>query len=202
MGVGATFQRHEDNYFIYAGDMDYPVILKQKLEQLKSYYKDKYDIEIDQAEIDTFVNNCKEIVQLGHVKIDTPNPVLYDSIIFEGSQGVMLDAEHGFFPNVTRSDTTLTNAIEICNDWRIDANVLIGVTRCYQTRHGNGPMTGKELSGLRLPKTERNVTDIYQGEFRVATLDEDTLLYAMQHARMLGSSSNIIFTLMDRDWET
>lgn len=99
----------------------------------------------------------------------------YENIIFEGSQGILLDQHHGFFPNVTPSNTTPENIIEM----GYDLDSIFMVTRSYLTRHGNGPMrstphTLDMVDGV----VESNVDNEYQGFFRRAILDSHLLRYA------------------------
>lgn len=59
-----------------------------------------------------------------------------DDIVFEGSQGMLLDERYGWFPHVTYGDMTPSGAADLA-----DGPVrVLGVTRSYQTRHGDGPM--------------------------------------------------------------
>ena len=60
-------------------------------------------------------------------------------VLFEGSQGTLLDIDHGTYPYVTSSNTT---AGAICTGagigpTRIDE--VVGVVKAYTTRVGNGP---------------------------------------------------------------
>lgn len=60
-------------------------------------------------------------------------------VLFEGSQGTLLDIDHGTYPYVTSSNTT---AGAICTGTgigptRIDE--VVGVVKAYSTRVGNGP---------------------------------------------------------------
>ena len=63
-----------------------------------------------------------------------PGPVL-----FEGAQGLLLDAEHRWFPHVTRSRTGLTNVAALAGEAGIGALDVTYATRAYATRHGAGP---------------------------------------------------------------
>lgn len=197
LGVGATFERQNKNYHLYVMDIMYPDILKIKLKNIGDWYKSEHNIIVPQDRIDAYLRDCQEILELDHMNIGEANINLYDSVIFEGSQGSLLDQELGFFPYVTHSYTTTTNVIELCNAVQLPLDRIILVSRCYQTRHGNGPITGKPLT-LELPETERNVSNEYQGDFRVATLDEDTLLYAIRINNIPSIPMGIVFTCLDQ----
>ena len=53
------------------------------------------------------------------------------------------------------------------------------VTRAYQTRHGNGPMTNDNRLNIDPGPEENNKDGGYQGAFRISTLDLDLLRYAI-----------------------
>ena len=68
------------------------------------------------------------------------------TLVFEGAQGTLLDIDHGTYPYVTSSNTTAGAACtgSGIGPTRIDA--VIGVTKVYTTRVGNGPFP-TELEG-------------------------------------------------------
>ncbi len=68
------------------------------------------------------------------------------NILLEGAQGTLLDIDHGTYPFVTSSNTTAGGACTGAGigPTRIDA--VIGVTKAYTTRVGNGPFP-TELTG-------------------------------------------------------
>ena len=109
-----------------------------------------------------------------HNEYGLPN---YDNIIFEGAQGILLDMDFGFFPNVTRSNTTTKNINDIMFDYGIsikpyDKLKVFYMTRCYQTRHGNGFMSNENLiPNLINTKNETTLDTSYQGRFRNSILD-------------------------------
>jgi adenylosuccinate synthase len=125
--------------------------------------------------------------------------------IFEGSQGILLDADYGFFPHVTRSNTTSKNAIEMIRKIGIpiENNTIrtYYITRAYQTRHGNGYMTneGLDTSYIKENPNETNVAG-FQGEFRKTVLDIDLLKYAVNcdgYYNSIGRKS-IVITCLDQ----
>jgi adenylosuccinate synthase len=97
-------------------------------------------------------------------------------VVFEGAQGLALDQVQGDFPHVTRSFTGIINVLEICKEANISSIDVHYMTRAYMTRHGNGPLKGelkaKPYKGI---KERTNVTNEYQGSFRYANLDADSL---------------------------
>ncbi len=61
------------------------------------------------------------------------------SIIFEGAQGAMLDVDHGTYPYVTSSNPVAGNACTGCGISPIHIDKIIGITKAYTTRVGEGP---------------------------------------------------------------
>lgn len=118
------------------------------------------------------------------------------NIIFEGAQGVLLDEERGFHPHITRSRTTFKNAEDLIGSMGLQGRIIkIGVIRAYATRHGAGPFVTyvKRLSRL-MPDTH-NVTNKWQGEFRIGWFDLVTTRYALEVA---GGVDFAAITNLDR----
>src|SRR5207248_901764 len=62
-----------------------------------------------------------------------------DSIMFEGAQGTMLDIDHGTYPFVTSSSATAGGAATGTGVAPTAISTVIGVTKAYCTRVGEGP---------------------------------------------------------------
>ena len=69
-----------------------------------------------------------------------------ESIMFEGAQGTMLDIDHGTYPFVTSSSATSGGAVIGSGVAPTAINLVIGVTKAYCTRVGEGPFPS-ELHG-------------------------------------------------------
>jgi adenylosuccinate synthase len=61
------------------------------------------------------------------------------SVMFEGAQGTMLDIDHGTYPFVTSSSATSGGAVIGCGVAPTAIDSVIGVTKAYCTRVGEGP---------------------------------------------------------------
>jgi len=75
------------------------------------------------------------------------------NVLFEGAQGAMLDIDHGTYPFVTSSNTTAGGAASGSGLGPLDFDYVLGITKVYSTRVGNGPFptelhdeVGKHLS--------------------------------------------------------
>ena len=111
--------------------------------------------------------------------------------VFEGAQGVLLDEWRGFHPYTTWSTTTFANAEELLAEAGQSA-IRLGVTRCYQVRHGPGPFVTED-EALDLPDMHNGRND-WQGKFRTGHLDAVTLRYAIE---VTGGVDGIALTHLD-----
>ena len=73
-------------------------------------------------------------------------------ILFEGAQGILLDVDHGTYPFVTSSNTVAAAAATGTGCAPNSINYVLGITKAYTTRVGEGPFPtelkdkiGKEL---------------------------------------------------------
>ena len=125
----------------------------------------------------------------------------FDDFVFEGSQGIMLDMDHGFFPNVTYANTTCKNAMKYCDMLGVYPSMYY-VTRCYQTRHGVGYMSNESHIDLINNEEEINVTNEFQREFRIGEIDYDQLRYAIDvdslYHRDITMDKNLVVTCIDQ----
>ena len=60
-------------------------------------------------------------------------------ILFEGAQGVLLDVDHGTYPFVTSSNTVAASASIGSGCGTNFLNYVLGITKAYTTRVGEGP---------------------------------------------------------------
>ena len=60
-------------------------------------------------------------------------------ILFEGAQGILLDVDHGTYPFVTSSNTVASSAATGTGCGTNTINYVLGITKAYTTRVGEGP---------------------------------------------------------------
>lgn len=196
-GIGATMKRNETPYKLYAIDLIAPkAFLLEKLKAI-AYYYGIFEITDLQEEIDYFLNAVEEL----DWKIEDYKALeKYEELIFEGSQGILLDMNHGLFPNVTYANTTSKNAYEICQKLKIDNINMFYISRAYSTRHGNGWMSNEKNLVLKNNEEETCLYNEFQKEFRVGDLDYELLNYALKldSAYVNAKEKNIVFTCLDQ----
>ncbi|NVK33253.1 MAG: adenylosuccinate synthase [Rhodobacteraceae bacterium] len=60
-------------------------------------------------------------------------------LLFEGAQGALLDIDHGTYPFVTSSNTVAGQAATGCGLGPSSIDYVLGITKAYTTRVGEGP---------------------------------------------------------------
>ncbi len=120
----------------------------------------------------------------------------YNTLIFEGSQGLLLDMESGFMPNCTPSKVGINGVIDFFKEYHFSEK---GITkfennnfevylpiRTYLTRHGNGyrPMGSQEIYPYIKDIPETNIFNDWQGTFKVGIFNFNLLVRAFDRARL------------------
>ncbi len=67
-----------------------------------------------------------------------------ESVMFEGAQGALLDIDHGTYPFVTSSSATAGGAVIGTGVGPTAIGTVIGVTKAYVTRVGEGPFPSED----------------------------------------------------------
>lgn len=215
MGIGETmadFATHPEDA-ILASDLASPETLRNKLGISQGRKHDElcgldtstmtpamwreWELLTDTTVVNACVDRYKAFAKLVRIVDGNYLPDLFrgdGSIIFEGAQGVLLDQDYGFFPYVTRSSTTLKNALTLLDGFEGYCDVKkFGILRAYSTRHGAGPFPTEDTS-LNLPDTH-NGTGPWQESFRVGPLDLVLTRYALD---AVGGVDEIVMTNVDR----
>ena len=65
-------------------------------------------------------------------------------ILYEGAQGALLDIDHGTYPYVTSSNTIASAAATGSGQGVNTINYVLGITKAYTTRVGEGPFPSEQ----------------------------------------------------------
>lgn len=114
-------------------------------------------------------------VEMSWVPYETPGQV-----IFEASQGVLLDETFGFHPHTTWSTVTTHHAEELCQTG-FDEIQRLGITRAYTSRHGQGPLPTYSKELTEHARDPGNPKNDWQGAMRLGWLDMKLLKYGVEH---------------------
>ena len=147
-GIGPVYEDKVARTGLRICDLKNTDILRSKLEcilpkknaDVVYYTGEKSDFDIDKMvekyhsyykEIKSFLIDCSSVIN------NTINK--NKNILFEGAQGTFLDVDHGTYPYVTSSNTLAGAACTGSGIGPTKINRVIGITKAYTTRVGDGP---------------------------------------------------------------
>lgn len=107
--------------------------------------------------------------------------------LFEGSQGILLDEYFGFHPYTTWSTVTPRYALELLDEVGCGDFEILGITRCYSTRHGAGPFPTGDADWTRRLLDLGNPANAWQDNMRCGPLDLPLLDYAKRVCEYEGA---------------
>lgn len=205
-GIGETrsyWLRHGSDAIV-AQDLKNSAVLREKLELLRqrmliglqdfavsipeAAWKDADPSEIDAGAV------ADRLLEIGDPLRFAADPPNGETVIFEGAQGVLLDEWHGFHPHTTWSTVTPQHAFEIARQAKAEKVLVIGITRCFATRHGEGPFPTHCPEMTSRFVDPGNPWNPWQGGFRAGLLDLVLLRYAAQAA---GPLDGLAVTCLD-----
>ena len=128
------------------------------------------------------------------VTMDAAVPA-FQTAIFEGAQGVLLDEYRGFHPYTTWNTVTPHHAWELIQATDVEAVAVLGVTRAYTTRHGDGPLPTYSAELTNRLQDAGNPWNRWQGGLRCGWLDLPLVRYA---AAVAGPLDGIVVNHLDQ----
>lgn len=186
-GIFQTFKRYNSMAFEdILPHKDQEDFLRMFLYHVRRYYQVEKDSELEDLFVQSMLNLPFSV---------TEAPVgNFEETIYEGAQGLLLDMDYGFFPNVTPSHTGLDN---IPTERLHKADVYL-VTRTYTTRHGNGYEPKHKLLWDLSDKHESNVNNAFQGPFKIGMLEFGLIHRAIDrhHLDVWQKKHHLLFHLM------
>ncbi|MFH0926863.1 MAG: adenylosuccinate synthase [bacterium] len=146
-GIGPAYVNKAFRTGILAGDILCPELFKEKLEtnlaEKNSILECFGQIQLYNMK-DIYAEYMRYADLIGKYIVDTS--LLLDTaikgkknILLEGAQGTMLDLDHGTYPYVTSSSATAGGACTGLGIGPTKINRVLGVSKAYTTRVGNGP---------------------------------------------------------------
>jgi adenylosuccinate synthase len=119
----------------------------------------------------------------------------FRTALFEGAQGVLLDEYRGFHPYTTWSTVTPHHAWELVHAAGVEAVAVLGITRAYTTRHGEGPLPTFSAELTNRLQDAGNPWNRWQGSLRSGWLDLPLVRYA---AAVAGPLDGIVVNHLDQ----
>lgn len=145
-GIGPAYEDKVARRAIRVCDLDDPVHLKERVENLLHHHNalrvglghEAVDAgELTQSLLDVAPKILPFMAPVWQVLDDAQKSEL--KILFEGAQGAMLDIDHGTYPFVTSSNTIAGQAAAGTGLGPKALNYVLGITKAYTTRVGEGP---------------------------------------------------------------
>ena len=174
------YEEHPEQPLILAQDLENPYVLYNKLREVNANafaFDEVYNIHNFMLAAAYVTKNCKII----HFT-DLLREQQYDTIIYEGGQGLLLDQRNlDNFPHLTPSSVGMYN---IANEIKTLNCIpdLYYVSRTYMTRHGAGPMEDECLKEDINPDIIDlvNQPNEWQGNLRFGHIDLNNLYNRIQ----------------------
>ena len=118
-----------------------------------------------------------------------------ESVMFEGAQGTMLDIDHGTYPFVTSSSATSGGAVIGTGVAPTAIDSVIGVTKAYCTRVGEGPFPTElfDSVGEQIRKKGNEFGAVTGRPRRCGWLD----LPLLRYSGMINGTSWLVVTKLD-----
>jgi adenylosuccinate synthase len=119
-------------------------------------------------------------------------------VVFEGAQGTLLDIDHGSYPNVTSSVTTLPGLLAGSGLGKGAIEFVVGVGKVYTTRVGEGflPTEGEHYNVIKkftretMPKlTYKEMAIVVAGDFNHPEYDKLTSRHIREVADEFGATT-------------
>lgn len=187
---------------IFAHDLNNPLVLTYKLQLLRQRLLAEIEsladlIHEDQCKLYALnpAYEAQVLSELARCYMTLSwRPGGFETVVFEGAQGVLLDETHGFHPHTTWSTVTPLHALELAWEWGIEECCMLGLTRCYATRHGAGPFPTYSHELTTKLNDPGNPANPWQGDMRYGWLDIPLLKYS---AAVCGSLDGILLSHLD-----
>ena len=148
-GIGPAYEDKIGRRAIRVVDLADSSGLRKKLEKLVDHHniilRGMYEIDTDEIYNDLI--NISEVILPFKARIQqilSEARISGKKILYEGAQGVLLDIDHGTYPYVTSSNT-IAAAAAVGSGQGIKAlNYVLGITKAYTTRVGEGPFPSEQ----------------------------------------------------------
>jgi adenylosuccinate synthase len=122
-------------------------------------------------------------------------------ILFEGAQGTLLDVDHGTYPFVTSSSTCTGGACTGTGVSPRDINEIIGISKAYVTRVGEGPFPTEllEETGEKMRQAGNEFGSTTGRPRRCGWFDAVVIRYAVRVNGLTGIALTKLDVLNDFD---
>lgn len=175
-GFKPTLDRIKNGYSLTIADARNIFILREKIFNIQRNYYD-FSSNVPVTNLNDWIIGVNKMANAFEM-YDIEYLNNYKDLLFEGSQGILLDQKHGVMPFCTPSNTTSKNAIEIINKLdRKETPIINYVCRPYITRHGSGPLL--TTTPIIEVDDQNNQWNDFQKVFRACEFDIELLKHSI-----------------------
>jgi adenylosuccinate synthase len=146
-GIGPAYEDKVARRGIRVADLHYPDELAEKLRSALDYHNfvlTRY-LGVDAVDFQRILDEALEFGEYVEPMKQDVAGILHDlrrqgrKVLFEGAQGSLLDIDHGTYPYVTSSNTTIGGALAGAGVGADAIDYVLGICKAYATRVGGGP---------------------------------------------------------------
>ncbi|MHC1481130.1 adenylosuccinate synthase [Frateuria aurantia] len=146
-GIGPAYEDKVARRSIRVADLMYPHELPEKIRTAVDYHNFILTqwLKAEPVDYQTVLDEALSWGEYLRPLVDDVATILHDvrkeggNILFEGAQGTLLDIDHGTYPYVTSSNTTVGGALAGTGVGACDIDYVLGICKAYATRVGGGP---------------------------------------------------------------
>jgi adenylosuccinate synthase len=146
-GIGPAYEDKVSRRGLRVGDLFHPQDFAEKLKEILSYHNfvltQYYKAEpLDYVQV---LNEVMSVADTLKAMVADVTEILDNArinqqfIMFEGAQGTLLDIDHGTYPYVTSSNTTVGGVATGAGFGPLHLDYVLGIVKAYTTRVGGGP---------------------------------------------------------------
>ncbi|MEW5835555.1 MAG: adenylosuccinate synthase [Pseudomonadota bacterium] len=202
-GIGPAYEDKVARRSIRVADLMYPHELPEKIKQAVEYHNFILTQWLNAAPVDyqTVLDEALTYSEFIRPMVDDVATILHDvrkeggNILFEGAQGALLDIDHGTYPYVTSSNTTVGGALAGTGVGAGDIDYVLGICKAYATRVGGGPFPTEleDEMGERLRKVGNEFGASTGRPRRCGWID----LVALKRAVQINGINGLAITKLD-----
>jgi adenylosuccinate synthase len=201
-GIGPAYEDKVARRAIRVCDLDDPVHLKERVENLLHHHNAlRVGLGHEPVDAAALTDSLLKVAPDILPYMAPVWQVLDDAqkserkILFEGAQGAMLDIDHGTYPFVTSSNTIAGQAAAGTGLGPKSLNYVLGITKAYTTRVGEGPFPTElhDATGQRLGERGHEFGTVTGRQRRCGWFDA----VMVKQAIITGGITGIALTKLD-----
>jgi adenylosuccinate synthase len=202
-GIGPAYEDKVARRSIRVADLMYPQELPALLKTAVDYHNFILTqwLKCEPVDYQTVLDDALAWGEYIRPMVDDVATILHDirkeggNILFEGAQGALLDIDHGTYPYVTSSNTTIGGALAGTGVGARDIDYVLGICKAYATRVGSGPFPTElnDEMGERLRKVGNEFGASTGRPRRCGWID----LVALKRATQINGINGLAITKLD-----